>query len=91
VPLDSALRRQKETDIYELEANMAYRVSSRTAKATEKDPGKKKKKTRTKNRNKKTKQNKKPHQRYFLLLSFHYACKSVKLFIYSTKAAIPNS
>lgn len=48
-------------------------------------------KTRTKNRNKKTKQNKKPHQRYFLLLSFHYACKSVKLFIYSTKAAIPNS
>ena len=65
MPLDSALRRQKETDIYELEANMAYRVSSRTAKATEKDPGKKKKKQKQKTETKKQNKTKSPTKGIF--------------------------
>ena len=31
-----ALRRQRQVDLYELEASLVYRVSSRTARATQK-------------------------------------------------------
>jgi hypothetical protein len=36
--LISALGRQGHVDFYEFEANLAYRVSSRTARTTQKDP-----------------------------------------------------
>ena len=38
MPLSPALRRQGQADLCEFEANLVYRVSSRTAKATQRNP-----------------------------------------------------
>ena len=38
MPLIPALRRQREVDISEFEASLVYRVSSRTARATQRNP-----------------------------------------------------
>jgi hypothetical protein len=38
MPLISALGRQRQADISEFEASLVYRVSSRTAKATQRKP-----------------------------------------------------
>jgi len=35
MPLISALREQRQEDLYEFEANLVYRASSRTARATQ--------------------------------------------------------
>ena len=43
-PLIPALRRQRQVDVYEFEASLVYRSSSRTARATQKNPALKKKK-----------------------------------------------
>jgi hypothetical protein len=50
VPLIPALRRQKQVDLCELEASLVYRFSSRTAKATQRNPV-------LKNKNKQAKSN----------------------------------
>jgi hypothetical protein len=38
IPLIPALRRQKQMDLCKFEASLVYRVSSRTARATQRDP-----------------------------------------------------
>ena len=40
MPLKSALGRQKQADLCEFKPTLLYRVNSRTAKATQKDPAK---------------------------------------------------
>jgi hypothetical protein len=45
-----ALLRQRQVDLYEFEASLVYRVSSRTARATQRNPV-------SKNKNKQTKSN----------------------------------
>jgi hypothetical protein len=45
MPLISALRRQRQVDLIEFEASLVYRVSSRTARATQRNPVSKKLKT----------------------------------------------
>jgi hypothetical protein len=42
-PLIPALGRQRHAEHYEFEASLVYRVSSRTARATERNPQKRKK------------------------------------------------
>jgi hypothetical protein len=37
-PLISALRRQRQADLYEFKVSLVYKVSSRTAKATQRNP-----------------------------------------------------
>ena len=41
MPLIPALRRQRQVDLCEFEASLVYRVSSRTARATQRNPVKK--------------------------------------------------
>ena len=41
-PLISARRRQRQADLCELEVSLVYRVSSRTARATQRNPVSKK-------------------------------------------------
>jgi hypothetical protein len=48
MPLIPALRRQREVDISEFEASLVYRVSSRTARATQRNPVSKKKQKKKK-------------------------------------------
>ena len=43
MPLIPAVRRQRQVDVCEFEASLVYRVSSRTARATERNPVLKKK------------------------------------------------
>jgi hypothetical protein len=43
-PLTPALERQRQPDLWEFEASLVYRVSTRTARATQRKPVKKKKK-----------------------------------------------
>jgi hypothetical protein len=38
MPLIPALEKQRQEDLYEIEASMVYKVSSRTAKATQRNP-----------------------------------------------------
>jgi hypothetical protein len=53
MPLIVALRRQRQVDLCEFEASLAYKVSSRMARATERNPVSKQNKTKQN----KTKQN----------------------------------
>jgi hypothetical protein len=52
MPLIPALKRQRQADLYEIKASLAYRVSSRTAKSTQRNPTLK---TNNNNKNKTTK------------------------------------
>jgi hypothetical protein len=54
IPLTPALERQRQVDLCEFEASLVYRVSSRTARATQRNPAKE------------TKQNKKRKVYYYL-------------------------
>jgi hypothetical protein len=66
-PLIPALGRQRQP---EFEASLVYKVSSRTARATQRNPVSKNKKQKTKNKKQKTKnkkqKNKKVSKRQFL-------------------------
>jgi hypothetical protein len=48
VPLIPALQRQKQEDVWELEASLVYRASFRIARATWEDPASKKNKKKKK-------------------------------------------
>ena len=50
--MDPVLRRQKQGDLCEFEANLVYKVSSRTVKATQRNPVLKRKKKEGKKRKK---------------------------------------
>jgi hypothetical protein len=52
VPLIPAVRRQRQVDVCEFEASLVYRVSSRTARATERNPVLKKKQNQTRTKQK---------------------------------------
>jgi hypothetical protein len=49
VPLNLALQRQKQANLCEFKARLAYRASSRTAKALQRNPVPKKTKTKPNN------------------------------------------
>jgi hypothetical protein len=52
------LGRQRQEDLCEFKASMVYRVSSRTARATQKNPVSKKQKQKNKNKKNQTNKNK---------------------------------
>jgi hypothetical protein len=57
-PLISALGRQRQVDLCEFKASLVYRMNSRTARATQRNPVSKNKTKQNKTKQNKTKQNK---------------------------------
>ena len=47
MPLLPAIRRQKQMDLFEFETSLVYRVSSKTARTTQRNPVSKNNKTKT--------------------------------------------